>query len=366
MALRVLFISNSSGGMYSFRREILQTISMHFETFLSAPNDAHGDYWETINCNYIPYVFNRHGTNPINEIGQIRYYQRLLRRINPALVFTYTIKPNVYGGIACARQRIPYIANVTGLGDAIENGGIMHTVAILLYRAGLKKASCVFFQNESNRQYFLKNRIVSGKTRRIPGSGVNLSVHQMETYPIIEDEIKLLYIARIKRDKGIRELLEAIKTVRKDFPNCHVDILGVYEDDYSKQIGEAEARGDIRFHGYQSDVHKFYKNAHCVVLPSYHEGLSNVLLEGSATGRPVITTRVPGCKETFDEGISGFGCEPKDVESLVTAIKKFINLSQAEKEAMGLAARRKMEAEFDRQLVISAYLEEMNQIVIGE
>lgn len=357
--MKALFISNSSGGMYSFRREVVEAVGKQAETWLCAPDDARAEYWQQSECHYIPFSFNRHGTNPVKELGMIRYYRKLLKEIRPDIVFTYTIKPNVYGGMACAGLHIPYIANVTGLGDSIENGGLMQKVSTTLYRLGLRKASCVFFQNETNRQFFIDRGILSGKSRRIPGSGVNLEIHCPENYPEDEEETRFLFVARIKREKGIEELLSAIREIRKERPDCIVEILGECEGDYRDRLNKAEAEGDIRYYGPQSDVHKYYKNCHCVILPSWHEGTSNVLLEGAATARPVIATRIPGCMETFEEGITGFGCEAKDAGSLAEAMRRFLKLTKAERAQMGRAGREKVARDYDRKIVIDAYLEEM-------
>lgn len=359
--MKVLLISNSSGGMYVFRREVIEAICKRADTYLCAPDDANEQYWESIGCSLIKFDFQRHGTNPLKELRQIRYYKKLIAQINPDICLTYTIKPNIYGGIACSRKHVPYIANVTGLGDALENGGIMRKVLLGLYKMGLKRACCVFFQNETNRQLFLTKRIVNGKTRRIPGSGVNLQTHCYEPYPKDDGTFRFLFVARINRDKGIEELLKAIDTLKADNYNCIVSVVGACEGDYIEKLREAEAKGNIKYYGPQTDVHSFYKDCHCVVLPSYHEGTSNVLLEGSSTGRPIIATRVPGCQEVFDEGTTGFGCEPRNSDSLRAAMLKMMAQPREKRETMGKAARKKMELEYDRNIVINAYLEEMEQ-----
>ena len=196
----------------------------------------------------------------------------------------------------------------------------------------------------------------------IPGSGVNLNKHVQEKYPSDANGIRFLFVGRIMKDKGIEELLSAIQTIHKENPQVILDIVGYSDEDYSTALDEAEAGGTIIFHGLQKDVHPFYTACHCAVLPSYHEGTANVMLEASSTGRPVITTRVPGCQETFDEGITGFGCEAKNTESLIKAMRKFISISQSQREKMGNEARLKMEREYDRKIVIRAYEEEIDNI----
>lgn len=362
--MNVLILTNSSGGMYAFRREIVAEIARKADVFLCMPDGLYIDYWESIGCTCIYNNFDRHGINAIHELKQIRVYCDVIDQVNPDICLTFTIKPNVYGGIACRIKKIPYLSNVTGLGDAIENGGLLGRIAIELYRVGIKSAACVFFQNTCNRMFFEKNRLISGKCRVIPGSGVNLTTFKYIPYPKREAIIHFLFVGRITKDKGIEELLSAISMLQESTNDFRVDILGRCEDNYSEVLKVAERDNRIYYWGFQTDVKPFYQNCHCVVLPSYHEGTSNVLLEAEASGRPVITTRVPGCQETFDEGVTGFGCEAKDATTLYNAMKKFMELTMDERELMGIAARKKMSVQYDRKIVVRAYFEEIENVIL--
>ena len=318
-----------------------------------------------LGCKFVQFEFNRRGTNPIADFTQITRYVKLLKEHKPDIVLTYTIKPNVYGGLACRITKLPYIANVTGLGTTIENGGLLSFISTSLYKVGLKGASCVFFQNKDNQKLFIDRKIVKGKTRLIPGSGVNLQAHCVEPYPDDKEGIRFLFVGRIMKDKGIGELLEAIHLIHQENDKVTLDVVGWSDEDYSEALKKAEQEGSVRYHGLQSDVHPFYTICHCAVLPSYHEGTANVMLEASSTGRPVITTRVPGCQETFDEGKTGFGCDVKSTESLADAMRKFLSTTQDRRREMGLAARTKMEMEYDRNIVLKAYQEEIQEIAVG-
>lgn len=364
--MKILILSNSDSGLFQFRGELIKTLTETYEVVCCTPNeDGYIDKIEQLGCRCVIISFNRRGVNPLQELKILSFYKHLLNIEKPSIVLTYTIKPNVYGGMACVRSKIPYIANVTGLGDSIANGGVLQKISVLLYKYGLRKSSCVFFQNKYNQQFFEDHRIAHGKTVTIPGSGVNLVSHCYEEYPKEESEVRLLFVARIKKDKGIEELLKAIHNIRRDYGNCVVEILGGCEGDYLDRIKEAEELGDIRYYGQQRDVHSYYKECHCVVLPSYHEGTSNVLLEGSSTGRPIIATNIPGCQEIFDEEISGFGCNPRDADSLEIAIRKFLVLTNEQKAEMGIEARKKVEREFDRNIVISSYLREIEKTLVS-
>lgn len=356
----VLVLGNNAGGLWNFRREILQNLLETNNVAFCVPSGEFVDDIIKMGCDYIPCeLLERRGTNPIKDIRLLSFYIHLITRINPDIVLTYTIKPNVYGGISCQITNTPYISNITGLGTTIENGGFLSWISLILYRIGLKKSKCVFFQNKENKAFFIRKKVTRGKTQLIPGSGVNINLHSLEPYPSDVQGIHFLFAGRIMKDKGIEELLSAIEGIHAEHRNVLLDIVGFCDEDYSQALKDAEERGVIVFHGFQSSMHDFYKNSHCVVLPSYHEGMANVMLEGSSTGRPVITTRVPGCQETFDEGITGFGCDAKSAESLKNAMLKFLSISQTEREKMGKAARLKMIQEFDRNIVVKAYKEEI-------
>lgn len=361
--MRIMILANSDVGLYKFRRELIEELSSapDNEVMMALPDGEHIESLKKAGADFIPFEFNRRGMNPLADLNQISRYRRLLKKYKPDVVLTYTIKPNVYGGIASHSCRIPCIANVTGLGTSIENGGLLSLITTTLYRIGLRTASCVFFQNRSNKEFFERKKIVSGKTALIPGSGVNLSEHGFEPYPSVDGGVRFLFVGRVMKDKGINELLDAMKKISTEYDDVSLDIAGWCEEDYTDVLKTAEATGRIRYLGQQSEMHALYKNCHCVILPSYHEGCANAMLEASSTGRPVITTTVPGCLETFDEGVTGFGCEAGSADSLADAMKRFLRLSFDEKASMGAAARSKMEREFDRNIVVSQYIKAINQ-----
>ncbi|MBY0145912.1 glycosyltransferase family 4 protein [Neobacillus niacini] len=364
--MKILVIANFGMGLYNFRKELLEElINQKNEVIIALPNDEYVPKLKSLGCEFMETHLERRGTNPIKDLKLLLHYIKIIKRITPDVVLTYTIKPNVYGGLACRITQTPYFTNITGLGTAVENKGIMQKITLMLYKLGLKKASCLYFQNRTNLKFFSNQNIVKNKTRLVPGSGVNLEQHIFEDYPSRNQNIRFIFIGRIMKSKGIEELLEAAKIVKQEYPNTHFDLIGHCEEDYQQQLSELNKSEVINYHGQQSDVHSFIKNSHATILPSYHEGTANVLLESASSGRPVLASRVPGCKETFDEGISGFGFEVRSVDSLVESIIKFINLSYEQKKAMGIAGRKKMEKEYDRKIVINAYLEEIRNLKGG-
>ncbi|GAB2496471.1 glycosyltransferase family 4 protein [Alkalibacterium psychrotolerans] len=359
--MKILVLSNFGMGLYKFRKELLQElINQGHEVFTSLPKDEYTPLIQNLGCKYIESKVERRGTNPLADVKLILSYIKMINEIKPHIVLTYTIKPNIYGGIACRITKTPYLPNITGLGTAVENEGLMQKFTLFLYKQGLRDASTVFFQNESNKIYFHEKNIYTKNALVLPGSGVNLAEHLYEQYPADKRPLRLLYIGRIMKNKGIEELLEAAK-IFKNNNNVEFHIIGFSEEKYFNQLEELNNNGIIHFHGQQGNVHKFIKSSHATILPSYHEGLSNVLLESASTGRPVLASNVSGCKETFDEGISGYGFEAKSTASLVKTIKKFIKVPYEAKKEMGIAGRKKIENEFDRNIVIQTYLKKINE-----
>ncbi|MBR4723977.1 MAG: glycosyltransferase family 4 protein [Clostridia bacterium] len=360
--MKILILTNLDMGLYKFRKELICELCKKNRVIAALPCGEYIEALRDLGLECIDFEFKRRGMNPFRDFCQLIRYIKLIKNTKPDVVLTYTIKPNVYGGMACRYLKVPYMANVTGLGTAIENGGILSLLAKKLYRIGLSDAKCVFFQNEENQRVFKEWEIVKNNYRLIPGSGVNLNTYPLEEYPKDDENIRFLFIGRVMKDKGIDELLEAIENIHKKHKNVSLDIIGICEEDYEQRLADVEKKGFVRYHGRQKEVNSFIKDAHCCVLPSYHEGLANVMIESASTGRPVITTRVPGCIETFEEGVTGFGCEPKSAESLTAAMEKFLALSQAEREQMGKNGRKKAENEFDRKFVVDAYMEEIEKI----
>jgi len=364
MVKNILILSNNIGGLYSFRKEVVLAIAREgYQVYISIPDfeSNHVGYFKDNGCRVIPTRFNRRGTNPLADLWLVITYWRLIKRLKPVAVLTYTIKPNVYGGMACRLYGAPQLANVTGLGDAVENGGWLQKLTIILYKIGIGNAKSVFFQNQSNKDFFIRYGIADERSILLPGSGVNLQHHVLQPYP--EDGIiRLLYIGRIMRDKGCDELFEAAKEIKAKYDNVEFQLLGSVEGNFKAQLDELVSQGIINFLGHTTDVRPYIGQAYCTIMPSYHEGMSNVNLESAANGRPVITTDVPGCRETVDDNVTGFLVEPKSTESLINGIRRFLALSYEQKKIMGQNARKKVEHEFDRDIVVRAYINELTAI----
>ncbi len=362
--MKILIMANDSGGLYNFRKEIIKTIlECGHEVHICLPNGDFVSQLIEMGCSFEACNFDRHGTNPADEFRIIGQYKKIIKTVTPDIVFTYTIKPNIYGGIVCARKNVPYVVNITGLGTAVENSGWMQKVTLALYRFALRKAQMVFFQNTENRDFMLKHKIVQGKYDLLPGSGVNLTHFVPLEFPE-SDKIEFAFISRIMKEKGADQYLEAAEHIKKKYPNTVFHVCGFCKQDYEARLKDLHKKGVIVYHGMVKDVREVLKHIHCTVHPTYYpEGISNVLLESSACARPIITTNRAGCREVIEDGKSGFVVRQQDCKDLIEKIEKFIALPWEEKRQMGINGRKKVEKEFDRQIVIDKYMRELEKLV---
>ncbi|MFA6808432.1 MAG: glycosyltransferase family 4 protein [Eubacteriales bacterium] len=360
---KVLILVNHDVVIYNFRRELVERLLADgYEVFISSPYGERIDELTAMGCKYIEASIARHGTNVIEELKLISYYKKIIKDVKPDVVLSYTIKPNIYGGMACKSLGIPYIANITGLGTAVEKNGLMQKITIMLYKSAFKKINCVFFQNMENRQFFIDHKIAVDKHRLIPGSGVNLEQFSVLEYPS-KKTTEFVFISRIMKEKGIDQYLEAAEYIKNKYPDTQFRICGFCEEAYEDKLKILQDKGIIIYHGMVRDVREILKETHCTIHPTYYpEGMSNVLLESCACARPIITTDRSGCREIVDSGINGYVVEQRNSKDLIEKIEQFLKLSYEEKKQMGLAGRHKIEREFDRQIVVEAYVEEIQRV----
>ena len=300
--------------------------------------------------------------NPVKDISLLNRYKKLLREVNPDKVITYTIKPNIYGSIACKSLKIPHYCNVTGLGSAfMADGGLMRKLVSMMYKFSMNKAEKIFFENVGNRDTLVNENIVRAEqTVVMAGAGVNLDEFAFCEYPEDDGSVHFLNVGRIMREKGMDELFYAIKKIKKEYPNTTFDFIGWYEDNYKETVEKMQSENLIAFHGFQSDVTPFIKKANCIVHPSYHEGMSNTLLESCSMGRPIITSNIHGCLEAVEDGKNGYLCNVKDGEDLYCKIKQFIELPYEKRREMGRYARKFVEMNFDKNDVVDKTIENLN------
>lgn len=314
------------------------------------------------------------GKNPLTELGAVLGLLRWLKDEGVDVVLSYTPKGNIYSALARACLPCRQIANVSGLGSSFIAGNLLTKVVLALYRLTFARIDWVFFQNEDDRQIFLRAGLVSeARSERIPGSGVDLQHFQPTPLPVSSPDVgspeprTFLLIARLLGDKGVREFVEAARRVRDEWPQMQFQLLGLAEADNPTAIRAEElsawlAEGVVSYLGHHSDVRPFIAEAHGVVLPSYREGVPRTLLEAGAMGRPLIATDVPGCRDTITPGLNGWLCPARDPSALAAALTRMALLPRATLETMGAQSALKMQREFSEEQVIERYLERVGRI----
>ncbi len=379
--MKVVVVINTAWNIANFRLGLLRALrDAGHEVVAMAPPDAYVPVIEQAGFRFVPLQMDNQGTNPLRDLALFFRFLCVLRREKPNLFLGYTIKPNVYGSLAAQRLGISVVNNVAGLGTAFLSGSWLSRLILLLYRTAFKKSARVFFQNATDRQLFIDHGIVdSARTDLLPGSGVDLQHFAFAPIPESSKEFVFLMVARLLGDKGINEYVEAARGVRArhDERQCTVLIQKELTPRFLL-VGEADAKnptaitreqaeawhreGVIEYLGKVDDVRPLLANAHCVVLPSYREGLSRALLEAAALGRPLIATDVPGCQEVVDDGVNGYLCQPRNAEDLSEQMLKIMQRTEAELAAMGAASRAKVEVEYSEEIVIRKYLDAIEEI----
>lgn len=359
---RILFLVNHDVVIYNFRLEIVERfITDGHEVHISSPYGERIDDLVRLGSKYHEIKMDRHGLNPFDELRILNHYKHLIRSIKPDICLGFTIKPNIYGAIAARKFKVPFVANITGLGTAVEMPGIKQKIFVGLYKYAFRDIQRVFFQNEENKQFFVSRNIAIDKGMILPGSGVNLERYKYCDYP--EDSvIKFAFISRIMKEKGIDQFLDAAIEIKKSHKKVEFHVCGFCEPEYDGRLQKEDKKGNVIYHGMIRDVAGFMSRMHCIIHPTYYpEGISNVLLEACATGRPIITTDRSGCREVVEDGINGYMIPCRDSEKLVDSIEKFLTLQWKEKMRMGRNARTTVEEKFDRHIVVKKYVDEVNR-----
>lgn len=360
--MHILMTVNAAWNIWNFRRPLVEALQAdgHRITVL-APPDGSVDDLERIGCRFLPLKMSVKGLNPAHDLGLQYRLKRIFQEERPDAILSFTIKNNIFGARAARATGVPFVPNVTGLGTAFLSGGLLQTVAEQLYRGAFAKLPTVFFQNEDDRTLFLDRRLVrADQTRLLPGSGIDLVRFAQTEMPAADAPPVFLMIARLLRDKGVIEFVEAARQIKIRHPDATFRLLGAAGSENRTAIDAATvdawvAAGVVEYLGTTSDVRPAIAVASCVVLPSYREGAPRTLIEAAAMGRPLIGTDVPGCRAVIDDNASGFLCEVRNADSLATAMERFLALSPEARAEMGQAGRAKMEREFDQALVVEAY-----------
>jgi len=366
---RVVLTANQAWNLYNFRRGLIRRLLAEgYEVVTVAPPDACSPRLRALGCRAIDLEMSGRGTNPLENLVLLGRLTRIYRQLLPEIVFHYTIKPNILGSIAAAIARVPSVAVITGLGYTFLSRSVIARFAMGLYRFALSFPAQVWFLNVHDQREFIEARFVeSAKTVVLPGEGIDTEYYTPDGCRPDDGSFRFLMIARLLWDKGVREFVDAAVQVRSKFPETKFQLLG--ESDAAnpsaigaRQVQEWQDAGAIEYLGAAEDVRPYVATADCVVLPSYREGMSRVLLEAASMARPIIATDVPGCRETVDDQRTGYLCKVADSVDLASKMEEMLKLSSDTRIAMGRAGRIKIQSEFDERIVGDKYLQTLFDI----
>lgn len=367
---KIAILLNTSWYIYNFRKNLIKELQKNgYEIYAIAPFDDYSNKLKELGCKYYHIEINSKSKNPIYDLILIWRIRRILSHIKPDILLNFTIKPNVYGSIAARTLGIKCVNNVAGMGTLFTDGLFSRTILKTLFRISQQKVSTVFFQNSDDLYELTRTNIINKKiVRLLPGSGIDTNEFYYSPLDNKKNKpINFLLIARMIYTKGIVELTDAGIFLReKGYTNFRIQLLGELGINNPQAISEMKLKEIcippfIIYQGKTDDVKPYIREADVVVLPSYYrEGTPKSLLEALGIGRPVITTRMPGCKDTVIDGVNGFLCEPKSVVDLAHKMEKFLNLDESERIKMGQESRKLAESKFDEKIVISEYIYAIN------
>jgi len=368
----VIIAANAIWNLVNFRSGLVAAlVGAGYDVVGVGPPDAMEEVeLAALGARFVPLAIDSKGLSPVRDAGTMLRFYRLFRVERPICFLGYTVKPNIYGSLAARFCGVPVIANITGLGTAFIKQNWLTVAVKALYRVGLRGARIVFFQNKEDLTLFLGNRLVrSNQAQLLPGSGIDTLYFVPAPAPLRdEEEIIFLLMARLVRDKGVIEYVEAARQVKRTHPRVHFQILGFLDVENRTAItrGDIEAwqaEGLIEYLGSAADVRPAIANADVVVLPSYREGTSRVLLEAAAMAKPTITTDVPGCRDVVDDGVNGLLCRVRDAGDLADKMERIADAGRERRAEMGYAGRARVVRDFDERLVIERYLSAIDAII---
>lgn len=360
----VVLSANATWNILNFRAGLIRRLQeAGWGVVAVAPADGAAERLAELGVRHVPIAMDNMGSSPRRDLRLAFDYWRILRRERPAAFLGWTIKPNVYGSLAAHALGIPVVNNVSGLGTAFIRRTLLTSVVSALYRLAFRRSSTVFFQNAEDRALFVADRLVRPeKAQLLPGSGIDLGRFvpgEGERRP--DAPFVFLLVARLLRDKGVVEYVDAARLVRAIHTDVRFRLLGFLDVANRSAVTREEVEawveeGVIDYLGQADDVRPIMAEADCVVLPSYREGMPRTLLEASALAKPLIATDVPGCREIARAGENAFLAQVGDARSLADAMLALLALPPTEREGMGARGRLIAEREFDERIVGDRYL----------
>lgn len=370
--MKVLIALNSAWNLLNFRSGLIKALVANgHSVVLAAPKDEHVPSLQALGVRFVDIPMRAHSTNPWSDFHLLLRFVKLLQREKPDVLLAYTAKPNVYGSLAARWVGVPVINNIAGLGTAFIKGGWLACLLKTLYRLSLSRSHRIFFQNPDDLNLFIAHKLVAiNQAALLPGSGVDLQKFKPVPLPCLQRKAQqplptkqnfvFLMVARMLKDKGVEEFVEAARVLKASHSKTDFALLGFIDSNNPNGISASLIQSwvderIVSYWGVSSDIRAQLALADCVVLPSYREGTPRTLLEAAAMGRPMIATDVPGCREVVKHGVNGLLCVPRSSESLAKQMKNILALPDSSLQSMSDAARQLVEAQFDEQIVIGEY-----------
>lgn len=356
MRKKVLLLSNTSFSIRKFRKElILSLIQEGYEVILSLPESDPDLESELEVKNYIiPYA--RRSKNIVKDINLIFQFYKLFKELNPDIILSFTIKPNIYGSFASKLSKHKQICTITGTGQSFLKKNWLYYAVMNLYKLAFSSHQTVIFQNDNDRNFFYQNKMIKGNSVVLSGSGVNLETFIYKDYPI-DNPLKFVFVGRIMHLKGFDLVCDAAQYLSQKY-NIVFSVVGeIEEKEYEERLNRLIQAGVIQYHGYQEDIRTILEDSHCLVLPSLSgEGIPNAVLEANAMGRPCIVSDLYGCTEIIKHEINGYVFKAGSFDDFLKQLIQFIELDQHKRIEMGVNGRKIVEKQFSRTHVNEDYV----------
>jgi glycosyltransferase involved in cell wall biosynthesis len=360
---RVLFAANTSWYLYNYYRNVFRAfLDAGVEVLVASPSDGHSEKLRALGCIPVALPLLPASKNPLREAATLAGFLRLYHARRPDMVFHFTIKCNLYGSLAATALGIPHVNGISGLGSAFNNEGPLRFAARWAYRIAQRRTHKVFFQNAYDLEFMLREKMVRAERAvLLPGSGVNLDSFVPSHRPRAE-EFVFVFAGRMLWEKGLLYLAEAMRLLRREEPRTRCLAFGFLDPGNPKyvdqeQLAAWEAEGVLVYGGPLEDVKQAYRQADCVILPTYYrEGVPKSLLEAAAMAKPILATDLPGCRQAVIDGENGLLCAPRDTGALAHAMLRMVRMPEAERRRLGDNGRRRVETSFGESRVIDQYL----------
>lgn len=370
--MKVGIAINTSWNIYNFRIDLVKRLlELGHEVLAIAPTDDYTSRLIEMGCRHRPIKLENSGLNPLKDLKYLKDFRLILSEEKPDIVLSYTIKPNIYGTLACKKENVPIINNVSGLGTTFLWNKLMKTFIVGLYRYAFRKSNFIFFQNEDDKSIFLDEvKIDTRKTGLVPGSGINVDFFSSYKIEYNKRPFTFLMISRLLIDKGVMEYCEAASSLKQENQEVKFQLLGKKDPEHKRSVDLEKFEkhikdGAIEYLGTSDDVRAFLADSDCVVLPSYREGTPRTLLEAACMSKPLVATNVPGCKNVVIDNYNGFLCNPRDSKDLANAMSKMLLSAESQIKQFGENSNLLATEKFDVEIVIEKYFDEINRIVPG-